>query len=287
MSEGVHSEDIRRKPGRPKKSAAEVSVAASQVSAAENTFWESIRDSKDQADFHDYIEQWPEGFFAGLAQRRLDRLADDIRNAGASDEGEEYYADSRIKKQVIVPTAPIPVIDYSKPLPKYRLLAKFFAENDTLYDEDQDIDYLGPPNEHMLPLNEQAIQFKREQEEYLDACWAVKCRAEGKPAIPRPRELADQIEAERNMLRRDHNGVVNAVELPPTRPDLAKQQRLNPNASRVGAVTPGGRYADRGMNAKAPVLGRDGARYEQAVTTPGIGTNPALPGGFGNTGNGA
>lgn len=34
-------------------------------------FWESIKDSKDAADFREYLKQYPAGRFAGLAKNRL------------------------------------------------------------------------------------------------------------------------------------------------------------------------------------------------------------------------
>lgn len=44
-------------------------------SAFELTFWNSIKDSKDAADFKSYLEQYPSGRFAALARNRLKTLA--------------------------------------------------------------------------------------------------------------------------------------------------------------------------------------------------------------------
>ncbi|HEX4506587.1 MAG TPA: toll/interleukin-1 receptor domain-containing protein [Alphaproteobacteria bacterium] len=38
---------------------------------AEIVFWESVKDSKDRADFQEYLKAFPEGRFAGLARHRL------------------------------------------------------------------------------------------------------------------------------------------------------------------------------------------------------------------------
>ena len=41
---------------------------------AEITFWDSIKDSKSPEDFADYLQQFPDGTFAGLAKRRVKQL---------------------------------------------------------------------------------------------------------------------------------------------------------------------------------------------------------------------
>jgi hypothetical protein len=248
----------KNKGGRPKGSGKPKEDTG--LHAVEISYWDSVKNTRDPGDIESYLDRWPDGHFAVLAERRIKQLLQAAVQGGNPDD----YVAPKKRAAIIVPTTPIPVIDHSKPLPKYLLLAPFFAENDTFYAADQEIEYLGPPNEHMYPLNEAGFEAKREQEEYLDACWAVKCKAEGRPAIPRPKELADQIEAERNMLRADR-GVVTAPEPAPTRPDLAKNPIRNPNAARVGAVTPGKRYADRPSLTQAPVLGRDGGRYQREV----------------------
>ena len=40
-------------------------------------FWTSIKDSVDSSDFADYLNSFPQGLFRNLAERRLERLADD------------------------------------------------------------------------------------------------------------------------------------------------------------------------------------------------------------------
>ncbi len=42
--------------------------------AMELTFWESVKDSADPADFEDYLARYPDGAFSGLAKRRLAAL---------------------------------------------------------------------------------------------------------------------------------------------------------------------------------------------------------------------
>lgn len=41
----------------------------------EQLFWESVRSSRDPADLHAYLEQFPEGTFAALARNRITRLS--------------------------------------------------------------------------------------------------------------------------------------------------------------------------------------------------------------------
>lgn len=45
--------------------------ASHAVDAGEITFWESVRDSKDAAELRAYLQRYPDGTFAVLAQRRL------------------------------------------------------------------------------------------------------------------------------------------------------------------------------------------------------------------------
>ena len=65
----------------PVGGAASVAVQAQQ----ENLFWQSILDSTDPAEFRAYLEQFPNGVFAGLARRREAALRASASDAGASD----------------------------------------------------------------------------------------------------------------------------------------------------------------------------------------------------------
>ena len=65
----------------PVGGAASVAAAAQQ----ENLFWQSILDSTDPAEFRAYLEQFPNGVFAGLARRREAALRASASEAGASD----------------------------------------------------------------------------------------------------------------------------------------------------------------------------------------------------------
>ena len=262
MSELETVEKPKNKGGRPRK----IRLDPPASDTVELAYWASVQNSKDPADLESYLERWPEGHFASLAERRIKQVLQAEVGGG---EPEDYTAPVTKRKVVSMPRTPIPVIGAQTP--KYRLLAPFFAENDTFYAADMEIDYLGPPNEHMLPLNEAGQVAKKEQEDYLDACWAVKCKVEGRPVSPRPKELADQIEAERKLLRPSRAGVVEPFDLPPVRPDLAKHSRVNPNAKRVGAATPGPLFGGKGAVTPAPMLGRDGGRYQRDTS---IGTQP-------------
>ena len=55
--------------------AASTSPVEPSDAGVEIMFWESIRDSKDPADFTAYLEQFPQGAFTGLARSRLARLS--------------------------------------------------------------------------------------------------------------------------------------------------------------------------------------------------------------------
>lgn len=224
----------------------------------ELAFWGSVQNSKLIADLEEYLERFPNGNFASLAERRIKQLIAAETHGG---DPEDYKPSFAKKLAVNLPKIPMPEIGSENP--KYQLLAPFFAEDNTFYPEGKEIEYLGPPNEHMYPLNNAGKAAKREQEEYLDACWAVKLKVEGKPLIPRPKEMADQIEAERNALRAQ-TGVVTTDDLPPSRPDMAQGGvRRDPRAGRIGKVTEGTAFKDRPAN--APLLGRDGHRYQRTV----------------------
>lgn len=47
---------------------------ASNESAMELAFWDSIRNSRDESDFNEYLRKYPTGQFSGLAQNRLAQL---------------------------------------------------------------------------------------------------------------------------------------------------------------------------------------------------------------------
>jgi len=49
-------------------------IRATDPTAVDITFWESIKDSKDTGDMEDYLRQFPDGKFAALAKRRLQHL---------------------------------------------------------------------------------------------------------------------------------------------------------------------------------------------------------------------
>ena len=59
---------VRAAPDAPKP--APVSPPAPQADN-ESLFWQSIRDSRNAADFKDYLARWPNGTFAELAKRRI------------------------------------------------------------------------------------------------------------------------------------------------------------------------------------------------------------------------
>lgn len=83
--------------------------------------------------------------------------------------------------------------------PRYRILNSpgFFAEDDTLYPPGTEIVYLGTPNEHMEPLNEAAREAVDKYQAELDAGYAAKAAANGRPIGIRPRDLGEQIDDQR------------------------------------------------------------------------------------------
>ncbi len=50
-------------------------VATRPTPDKETVFWQSIKDSKDPADYHDYLAQYPKGAFARLAKRKMKELS--------------------------------------------------------------------------------------------------------------------------------------------------------------------------------------------------------------------
>ena len=50
--------------------------AGNVAKSDEQMFWESVKDSRDPADLSAYLQQFPEGAFAALAQNRIKRLSD-------------------------------------------------------------------------------------------------------------------------------------------------------------------------------------------------------------------
>jgi hypothetical protein len=62
-------------PTAPEEVVAAPSSPDASGQAMELSFWESIKDSSEAEDFEAYLEQYPEGTFARLARRRIDRIS--------------------------------------------------------------------------------------------------------------------------------------------------------------------------------------------------------------------
>ena len=58
---------------------ASTSPIEASTSGVETMYWESIRDSRDPADFRAYLQQYPQGAFAPLARNRLSSLTGSAR----------------------------------------------------------------------------------------------------------------------------------------------------------------------------------------------------------------
>ncbi len=56
----------------------------SETAPFELTFWNSIKDSRNPADFREYIDKYPDGEFVGVARRRLDSLEAALRPEAAA-----------------------------------------------------------------------------------------------------------------------------------------------------------------------------------------------------------
>lgn len=55
-------------------------------------------------------------------------------------------------------------------VPKYKLNAAVFLENDTRYEEGTVLDYMGTPNDDMVPLNDAALARMRSYLDHLTGC---------------------------------------------------------------------------------------------------------------------
>jgi hypothetical protein len=272
----------KNKGGRPRK--VRVEAASDTPSPAEIAFWDSVKSSRDPEDIELYLEKFPEGFFAGIAERRKTQCLLAQASGGAPEEQKIDGTLSRRRPTISMPPTPEVEIFPGEEQPRYQLLEPFFAENHTWYPVDKVITYLGPPSESMLPMNETARRLKRVQEAHLNDCHAIKCRAEGIPVTPRPKELADQMEADLAIARQvsvAQRGVQEGTELPPSRPDLARPgaKVRNPRAARVAGIEDGAKFSDRANTADIPILGTEGHRYQRRTNVGGMGEPlPTRPG---------
>jgi uncharacterized caspase-like protein len=69
------------------------------VPEGEVVFWQSIKDSKNAADFRDYLKRWPNGLFADLARRRLADLEAVAARDRAAAEGEKRADDEQRRQE--------------------------------------------------------------------------------------------------------------------------------------------------------------------------------------------
>lgn len=84
----VPAEAVAAAPAEPVAGARPVADAAGPVRGTpdqETTFWTSIADSTDPADFEAYLQQFPDGVFAPLARNRLAALGQQEATPGAAD----------------------------------------------------------------------------------------------------------------------------------------------------------------------------------------------------------
>ncbi len=117
-----------------------------------------------------------------------------------------------------------PFADLPPDTPIYKLIAPCYLEDDTLHATDEEIAYLGTPNEFMAPMNEAAQKKMGEFLGYLDDCARAKAEAMGRAFNGRPRDLGDQIDEAMGDVKRavpKVDIVTSGVTTPiPQRPDL-------------------------------------------------------------------
>ena len=88
------SEPSRKAAASPEPDRIACTIAASRSSAEDSpelelAFWESIKDSQDAAEFAAYLEKYPDGTFAALAETRRSAL---LEEAGSADKETEADA---------------------------------------------------------------------------------------------------------------------------------------------------------------------------------------------------
>lgn len=95
----------------PIESAAPAPDAAAD--AVELAFWQSIADSQDPAEFQAYLDRWPQGVFAALAENRLRRLAPEAAPQQAPQEAQPAPP----RRETLPPPPPPNPQAYSSPRP--------------------------------------------------------------------------------------------------------------------------------------------------------------------------
>jgi len=121
--------------------------------------------------------------------------------------------------------------------PRYKLLAPFNAENDTLYPEGTVITYLGEPNEHMQPLNGAAEDRMADFLRKLDKFAELKAAIDGKAFVKRAGDLGDFAEEAMRSRPREPRAVPGSDGVAPVRPDLeTKAMREARRARRAQAL---------------------------------------------------
>ena len=106
------SNEVLANVERPKDGEGQRSAPPDNATALEVTFWNSIKDSRNTADFEAYLRQFPNGTFTGLARNRMEALKDGIQGdlldpgPNAADKSNAGPAD---KKAVAGKFEPLPV----------------------------------------------------------------------------------------------------------------------------------------------------------------------------------
>lgn len=152
--------------------------------------------------------------------------------------------------------------------PVYRLLTACYLEDDTVHGEDEEVAYLGVPNEWMEPLNEPAREKMQEYLTHLDQCAERAANAKGRPYTGRLTDIGDVLaqalsDARGTATRENTLAVKSDMVMPvhagsiPLRGDLAtpeqrKRRGRPPKVLASKAPEPQGKIAPRPLSVIDP-----------------------------------
>lgn len=114
-------------------------------------------------------------------------------------------------------------------VPKYRLLAPHFLEDECWRDAGTVIEYNGCPSEHMEPMNDAATRVMTGFLEELDNGAALKAEMQGRVARPRMKDLGDQVLEAVSERPREARQMPKYDDDVPMRPDMVSKSRRRNN----------------------------------------------------------
>lgn len=157
-------------------------------------------------------------------------------------------------------------------VPKYRIQSPVFLENDTLYEEGDVIDYLGTPNQEMMPLNDAAQARMKDYIGYLNECAREKANMYGRtfivPVGDHAAMIAQNFADERKAVQAGANLVpliqmpVERAEVPPmphTPEALARARRTGvvPRQELIVSAVAAPKPTNPGIGMQDKILGRN------------------------------